>query len=241
MSRTDQIYAQKLPEIPVFSFNEAVADVFTDMINRSVPGYHSVLAILGSLSSACVTQNSNVYDLGCSLGAASLMLQQHITAEPVQIIAIDNSSAMIEKAKAELPDSVSLRCEDVLETVIENASLACLNLTLQFIAPEDRNKLLENIYQGLNPGGAVMIFEKIRFADKATNELMINLHHQYKKTNGYSSMEISQKRTALENSLVPDTPEQHEQRLATIGYTPVTRVFQALNFMAWIAWKPVDA
>jgi len=86
-----------------------------------------------------------------------------------------------------------------------------------------------------------MIFEKICFADKATNELMIDLHHQYKKTNGYSSMEISQKRTALENSLVPDTPEQHEQRLAAIGYTPVTRVFQAFNFMAWIAWKPVDA
>lgn len=240
MSRTDQIYAHKLPEIPVFSFNDAVAEVFTDMINRSVPGYQSVLALLGSLSSSCVTRNSNVYDLGCSLGAASIMIQHHVAVEPVQIIAIDNSSAMIEKAKAELPDSVSLKCEDVLQSDIENASLACLNLTLQFIAPGDRKNLLENIYHGLNPGGALLIFEKICFADESINQLMIDLYHQYKKTNGYTSMEISQKRTALENTLLPDTPAQHEQRLAEIGFTPVTRVFQALNFMAWIAWKPLD-
>ncbi len=166
------------------------------------------------------------------------MLQQHISVEPVKIIAIDNSSAMIEKAKADLPDAITLKCEDVLESDIENASLVCLNLTLQFIAPEKRKDLLAKIYQGLNPGGALMIFEKICFADDEQNKLMIELYHQYKKTNGYSSMEISQKRTALENSLLPDTAEQHELRLTEIGYAPVTRAFQALNFMAWVAWKP---
>lgn len=245
MSKTDQIYAEALPEIPVFNFDSAVADVFTDMINRSVPGYQSVLGILGSLSTKQVIKNTNVYDLGCSLGAASLMMQQHIPYTTVNILAIDNSSAMVEKARQqlnlELEPQIHLFCEDVLDTIIENASLVCLNLTLQFVDPDKRTTLLKTIYEGLNPGGALLLFEKVRFEDEAENQHMIELYHDYKAANGYTEMEISQKRSALEQSLIPDTPESHESRLDVIGYQPVTRVFQALNFIAWVAWKPADA
>lgn len=238
---TDQIYADPLPSIPIFEFDDAVAAVFTDMINRSVPGYQSVLALLGSLSKTSVANNSNVYDLGCSLGASSLVLQQHINADSVSIIGIDNSAAMIERASKNLnlhqAPSIELRCENVLDTNISNASLVCMNLTLQFIAPNDRQSLLETIYAGLNPGGVLMLFEKVCFDDPLEEQRMTKLYYDYKAANGYTEMEISQKRTALEQKLIPDTPEKHQQRLRAIGFKPVSQVFQALNFIAWIGWK----
>jgi len=241
MKKSDFVYAEPRENITAFVFDEAVAEVFPDMLKRSVPGYQSALGLLGVIAKSKVTAGSQVYDLGCSLGAASAMIQKQIEHSDVTINAIDSSRAMIEKARCNFdqsnPPAINLTCEDIRDTKLNNASLVCLNLTLQFINLEDRPALLRKIYQALEPNGALFLFEKICFTDPVEDQLMQSIYYQFKAANGYSELEISQKRTALENTLFPETAAQHEQRLTDIGFKNVSQVFQCVNFACWIATK----
>ena len=130
---------------------------------------------------------------------------------------------------------VELICADIRDVKIQQASLVVMNFTLQFIAPEHRQALLDRIYQGLKPGGVLLVSEKVGF-DAAEQEWMSELHHAFKKANGYSELEISQKRTALERVLRPDTPATHRRRLHQAGFADCVQWFQCLNFVSFVAW-----
>lgn len=236
----DTLFAQPRPHLVDFAFDEQVARVFPDMIRRSVPGYDTVIAMLGVFAHHYVQPHSNVYDLGCSQGAATLALRRHISAPDVKIVAVDNAPAMIERCQHNIaadlsPSEVELRCEDIQHTVIENASLVALNFTLQFLPPDQRAGMLARIAQGLNPGGVLVLSEKICFADERQQRLFTDLHHDFKRLNGYSDLEISQKRQAIENVLIPDTIEQHKARLLANGFGKVHCWFQCFNFVSLLA------
>jgi tRNA (cmo5U34)-methyltransferase len=210
------------------------------MIRRSVPGYDTIIAMLGVFAHHYVQPHSRVYDLGCSQGAATLALRRHISAPDVKIVAVDNAPAMIERCQHNIaadlsPSEVELRCEDIQHTVIENASLVALNFTLQFLPPDQRAGMLARIAQGLNPGGVLVLSEKICFADESQQTLFTELHHDFKRLNGYSDLEISQKRQAIENVLIPDTLEQHKARLLANGFRTVHCWFQCFNFVSLLA------
>ena len=236
----DKLFAQPRPHLVDFAFDEQVARVFPDMIRRSVPGYDSVIAMLGVFASHYVRPHTRVYDLGCSQGAATLALRRHISAPDVQIVAVDNAPAMIERCRHNIaadlsPSAVELRCEDILATPIANASLVALNFTLQFLAPDQREAMIRNIATGLNPGGVLVLSEKICFDDAAQQALFTDLHHAFKRLNGYSDLEISQKRQAIENVLIPETVEQHRRRLLDCGFASVQVWFQCFNFVSILA------
>ena len=240
----DRIFAgSKLPGD--FIFDEQVAQVFEDMINRSVPGYSTIIAMIGELAEKYCQAQSNIYDLGSSLGAASLAMANRISCENYQIIAVDNSQAMVDKFEAKLaslpirPPFIQCRHGDVLEIPIERASVVVLNFTLQFIPLEQRKALLQNIYQAMLPGGILIISEKIQFPDIMMNELFIEMYHSFKESMGYSKLDISQKRAALENVLLPETLEAHRSRLDTIGFDAVDVWFQCFNFASMVAFKQV--
>jgi tRNA (cmo5U34)-methyltransferase len=236
----DQVFARPLSEVRAFEFNETVASVFHDMISRSVPGYALLLRMIGLYADIFVQPGSRVYDLGCSLGEASLVIAEQAGTENCEIIAVDNSAAMIDRCRQH-PTTVKViewRCEDIRQTGIENASMVVLNLTLQFLPPGERPSLLRSIFEGLNPGGILVLSEKVEFDDPAENERMQQLYAGFKKTMGYSDMEISQKRNALENVLVPDTGEQHLQRMKTAGFGEVYQCFRGFNFVSYLAIKP---
>ncbi len=244
MSNTpkDDIYHQQHAAVADFRFDDRVVRVFPDMIQRSVPGYGLVLELAGLLARRRVTAGSYVFDLGCSLGASTLAVRRNILHRNCKIIAVDNSSAMIKRCSEVLAADnsrvpVELVNADVLDVAINNASLVMLNFTLQFIQPEQRLQLLQSIYQGLLPGGALLLAEKLQFDDPADNELLIDWHHEFKRSQGYSDLEIAQKRQALEKVMLPDTQEAHHQRLQQAGFTQVTPCFQALNFAAMVAIK----
>lgn len=237
----DRIYSNP-QEIGPFTFDARVASVFSDMIERSVPGYGMMLEMIGLISREFVRPKSRCYDLGCSLGASTLAIADSLPCRDVHVIGIDNSPAMVEQcrtaiAAANPEHSIEIRCEDVCDSVIENASLVAMNFTLQFIEPSLRTNLLRKIHDGLNPGGVFLLSEKITDPDPATNALLIKLHHDFKRERGYSQLEISQKRDALENVLLPDAPGNHQQRLQDVGFTCVTPWFQCLNFVSIIAIK----
>lgn len=238
----DNIYSKPMNSVNDFRFDDTVADVFPDMIQRSVPGYQTIIHTIGELASKYVTPSSNVYDLGCSLGAASMSVARATADTPCKIIAIDSSEAMVERCRKKishftLSNPVDVKCELAQDTRISNASMVIMNFTLQFIPPEDRQGILENIYQGLLPGAVLVLSEKIRHDAEAGNELLIDLHHQFKRDNGYSELEVSQKRAALENVMLTDTFETHQARLASAGFSTVVRWFQCYNFTSLIAIK----
>ncbi len=241
-SPLDQIYSQRREAITDFVFDESVVNVFEDMISRSVPGYSTLLSMLPVLSRYYIRADTRCYDLGCSLGAATLAIQQSVTQSGVEIIAIDNSPAMIEQCSQlvlEHPGmaSVSVLEGDVCDEKIQNASLVVMNFTLQFIGENMRSSLVRNIYQGLNDGGAFLLSEKIRFDNDDEQDALMELHHAFKKVNGYSDLEISQKRSALENVLVPETIDQHKKRLLDAGFSRVFVWFQCFNFVSLLAVK----
>lgn len=238
----DTIYANPLAEVSRFAFDQRVVDVFPDMIKRSVPGYATIINMIGNLAERYVQANSQCYDLGCSLGAATLAMRHRIQAADCKIIGVDNSSAMIARCQqviaadsGEVP--VELIEAQIQEVALHNASMAVLNFTLQFIPIEERLEMLRKICVGLNPGGVLIISEKVAFDDEQHQQLMTELHHNFKRANGYSDLEIAQKRAAIENYLIPETLDAHRQRLRQAGFSSVDVWFQCFNFASLIAIK----
>ncbi|CAM3603731.1 carboxy-S-adenosyl-L-methionine synthase CmoA [Vibrio aquimaris] len=241
-SNPDTIFSTPIDKIGDFTFDERVAEVFPDMIQRSVPGYSNIISAIGMLAERFVKPYSNIYDLGCSLGAATLSMRRNITQEGCQIIAVDNSSAMVERCKLHInayrsDTPVNVIEADIRDIEIDNASVVVLNFTLQFLSADDRYALLENIYKGLRPGGILIISEKFVFEDTVSNELLVDLHHDFKRANGYSELEISQKRSAIENIMRPDSKNTHNERFAKIGYSSFDVWFQCFNFGSMFAIK----
>lgn len=238
----DNIFASPLSEIVDFVFDENVVDVFPDMINRSVPGYSTVINLIGIIAQQYAKPNTHLYDLGCSLGAASVSMRHRLTQDGCEIISVDNAEAMIERLQKILQRDnsktpVRTLCADLQDVEINNASVAVMNFTLQFIPLDERQNILAKIYSGLNQGGCLILSEKLAFPDAEENETQIALHHEFKKSNGYSDLEIAQKRSALENVLIPETKETHIQRLKETGFTQVFPWFQCFNFASFIAIK----
>lgn len=238
----DTLFSAPIEKLGDFTFDESVADVFPDMIQRSVPGYSNIITAIGMLAERFVTDNSNVYDLGCSRGAGILSIRRNVNAKNVQIIGVDNSQPMVERCKthlsayhSEIP--VTILLDDIRHIEIKNASMVVLNFTLQFLPREDRLALLQKIYQGLNSNGILVLSEKFTFESEEMNELLIDLHHTFKRANGYSELEVSQKRNALENVMRTDSIETHKKRLQEAGFTQVELWFQCFNFGSMIAIK----
>lgn len=241
-SNPDRLYANPLAQVSQFAFDQKVVDVFPDMIKRSVPGYATIINMIGTLAERYAQSGSVCYDLGCSLGAATLAMRHSIRAADCKIIGIDNSSAMLQRCAqlmaadtSEIP--VELIQANIQDVAISNASVAVLNFTLQFIPVEQRLAVLTNICTGLRPNGVLILSEKLAFEDEPHQQLMIDLHHNFKRANGYSDLEIAQKRAAIENYLIPETLASHRQRLRDAGFRSVDVWFQCFNFASLIAIK----
>jgi len=238
----DNIYADSESMIVDFAFDEKVANVFPDMIRRSVPGYEAIITMIGLIAGEYAQKDSNIYDLGCSLGAATLSMRKQVKQPGCTIIAVDNAQAMLEQCKSNLNIEQSdikteLVCSDVQDIEIENASVVVMNFTLQFIAPAARFALMQKIYNGLKPSGVLILSEKIIFANDLEQDEQESMQLAFKKANGYSDLEISRKRTALENVLIPDTLELHQDRLKSVGFARSHLCFQCFNFISLLAIK----
>ena len=240
--KADNIFSEQQNKVEDFKFDKQVVSVFPDMIKRSVPGYENLIIMSGLFAERFAQPNSNLYDLGCALGATTLALRSGVNAHGVRIIAVDNSEDMIESCrkiidldKSKVP--VELVLDDIRNIDFCNNSMTVLNYTLQFLPPDDREELLKRIYDSMLPGATLLLSEKITFPEKQNSELFIDIYHSWKAHNGYSEMEIKQKRNALENVLIPDTIQQHIARLEKIGFKRCELWFQCFNFMSMVAFK----
>jgi len=236
----DTLYRSTDEPLKPFEFNKRVVDVFPDMIERSVPGYPLTISMIGVMADDYVQENTNVYDLGCSLGAVSFAIQQGLKNKKCKIIAVDNSQAMIDACNKNIPNEnqdIEFILQDILDTEIINASVVVMNFTLQFIPLEQRKVLIEKIIKGLLPGGVLILSEKIKFDDEVENETMNHLHHHMKELNGYEKLEIASKREALEHVLVPESIETHLERLNNSGFENAFVWLKCFNFISMVAIK----
>ena len=242
----DRIFQEeKLGDEP-FRFDESVARVFPDMLRRSIPGYAATLEAIGSLAARYVTPDSRCYDLGCSLGAASLAMRQGIRARGCRIVAIDNAPAMVKRCR-EIVADVSERTPDAtpIEVVQGNIRdvdfffffIFVLNYTLQFLPVDQRDDMIAKIVMGLADGGVLVLSEKVVDPDPDMERLLIELHHEHKRRNDYSALEISRKRAALENVLIPESVADHRDRLLRSGFGSAAVWLRNFNFVSIIAIK----
>ena len=178
-------------------------------------------------------------------GAAGFIaskVSEFLLADGHEVIGIDNSKAMSSRCRKHLEliypkNKFDIICENIENTIFENASVIILNFTLQFIPKSHRDQLIQRLYKSLVPGGVLLLSEKICFNDKQKNQMFTELHYGFKKTQGYSDLEISQKRSALENTLIPESTSTHLKRLQTAGFTQFDLAFQCLNFASFFAIK----
>ncbi len=237
----DNIFAVPRANLGDFTFDDTVANVFPDMIKRSVPGYSNIVQAIGMFTKKHAQENTNLYDLGCSLGACTIEMRRN-APKNCKVIGIDNSNAMLKRAKdiilnykSETP--VALELADITTYPLENASVIVLNFVLQFIPMELRDNLIKKIYDALTPGGILVLSEKFAFPDERIKTALYDLHLDFKRANGYSELEIAQKRSSIENVLIPETIAKHKERLAQVGFNSMDVWFQCFNFGSFIAIK----
>ena len=237
----DSVFNNSLNKIVDFTFDDKVANVFEDMLHRSIPGYSTIIANIGTLTKRYAQAGSNLYDLGSSLGAAAIAINNNLSVPNCKIFAIDNSISMINRCRSFLINTseknTHLICADINDIIIKNASIVILNFTLQFIPVNFRDKLIKNIYKGLLPGGILILSEKITFENTERDKRQIDRYYDFKRHNNYSELEISRKRDALENVLIPENLTTHFSRLNSAGFTNIDQWFQLYNFVSIIAEK----
>lgn len=240
-STRDRLFAEQAPASD-FRFDGRTAAVFDDMVGRSVPLYGEIQRMTTELAADFAVSGTNLFDLGCATGTTLLALDQAIDPG-VRFVGVDNSAPMLEQARDKLalhaPDrAVALQCTDLHQAhVVEGASVVVMILTLQFIRPLQRERVLRDIYDGLNDQGCLLLVEKQTLTSSLLNRLYIEHYYALKRRNGYSEVEISQKREALENVLIPYRPEENRGLLEAIGFSCVEEYFRWYNFAGIVALK----
>lgn len=238
----DKLFAKKRRLVKDFTFRGKTAVVFDDMLSRSVPFYAEMQRMVGEIATDFAVEGTNVYDLGCSTGNTFLALDP-VVAGGVRFVGVDSSPEMLQKAREKLNASgmkrdVEFICADLNQGVqIANASMAILNLTLQFVRPLNRHRLISSIANGMNEDGCLILIEKVLSKDSMLNRFFIKYYYAFKERNGYSQMEISQKREALENVLVPYRVEENMALLLENGFSECEPFFKWYNFCGFIALK----
>ncbi len=225
-----------------FRFTREVAEVFDDMLFRSVPFYGEALKQQSAMAVRFYQQGSRIYDLGCSHGNMGMLILDEFQGKPFSMTGIDNSIPMIRKYHGRLKERknascIHLVCGSMTDIRITGASVVIINLTLQFLPPDQREGLIRSVFEGLLPGGVLLLTEKTRDPDPGLAELELESYCQFKRENGYSELEISQKRDALEKVLIPESVDTHRQRILDAGFSRFGVWLKWFNFASMLAVK----
>jgi len=238
----DKIFSDKMMLVSDFFFGEEVTSVFDDMLNRSVPFYIEIQRMITEMVNDFAVDGSSIYDLGCSTGTTLVNIASQVKKD-VKLIGIDNSDEMLKRCKEKLNErgvtkNLELQKVDLNQGItISNASVVVMILTLQFVRPLYRNALVKSIYQGMNRDGCLILVEKVLGESPMLNRLFIKYYYALKKRRGYSNLEITQKREALENVLIPYKLLENRKMLKKAGFREIDVFFKWHNFCGIVAIK----
>ena len=232
----DRVFVKPQGHIVDFAFNEDVVTVFPDMIRRSVPGYELIIPMGGLMAARHLGATGRAFDLGCSLGASSVALLSQCSSPDIRVIGVDSSAAMIDQAKRTIDDPrITFHCDDLLTTKVTDAKGVMLNFVVQFLPVKSRSELLQRIAKEMDPAGLVILSEKVQDENPQVQGFYDSTHLAWKRANGYSRLEVSQKRQALENVMRVESPQTHHERLLLAGFKDVVQWFHCLNWVSFAA------
>ncbi|MEK9658028.1 MAG: carboxy-S-adenosyl-L-methionine synthase CmoA [bacterium] len=240
----DRLFFSVDPDVSSFAFDAKVASVFDDMLCRSIPCYEELQQILVQFILTYARSSGVVYDLGCSTGTTFLACFQQQVSPLLRFIGIDSSEDMLTIAKKKLKpylSQVAFMPHDLNHYVdFKPASVVVLNLTLQFLGYDCRQRLLQHIYRSLVPGGALLLVEKVSIIPEVLQRNFTDFHYAYKEKKGYSIREINRKEVALKDVLLPLSVSENETLLSKAGFVSYHSFFQYLNFWGVVAVKELD-
>lgn len=237
--KRDKIFNSPQENIAPFEFNEKVAEVFDDMVSRSIPFYQEIHRLIVDLTQRYYQGKGKVYDLGCSTGTTIDLLERSFGERPISFVGVDTSGPMLKLAQKKCGHvrDVEFLQEDMTKVDFKDAEMVIFNYTLQFLKVEKRGELLKKIYEALPPGGCLILSEKIKSPSSLMENCITDLYYDFKRRGGYSELEISQKREALENVLVPVTPKEQVTMLEKAGFCECEMLFRWYNFASYLAVK----
>lgn len=237
----DRVFAEE-QSASDFAFDNRTVAVFDDMVSRSVPFYEEMQRMTTELAADFAVKGTNLFDLGCS--TATTMLYLDPVLDPgVRFVGVDNSQEMLDRAAEKLAEQKPKRPYELIhadlhhDTVVENASVVIMLLSLQFMRPLYRERVMKRIVDGMIDNGALILIEKLTVSDSMVNRLFIRHYYDLKRRRHYSDMEISQKREALENVLIPYRGEENRDLLLEAGFRHVEPFFRWYNFCGMLAVK----
>ena len=241
----DQVFAGAAKRASDFEFSKDVADVFDDMLVRSVPLYVEQQNMVKEIGKKFYVADTSVYDLGCSTATTLINFCREFDGS-ARFVGYDNSKPMLEhsmrKIKANgFENRIELRYGDLngdlSKLPLEKASVVTMCWTLQFIRPLQRDNLVKWIYSGLVANGVLVVTEKILTNNTHMNRFFIDFYYDLKKKNGYSNQEIQRKRESLENVLIPYRINENLELFKRNGFEIVETFFQWYNFAGFLCVK----
>lgn len=233
----DRVFSEEISK--QFEFDEKVAGVFDDMVCRSIPYYKDVLRLSADFALMHLKENSTLLDLGTSTGAMLIEIASKAQF-PLRLCGIDNAQSMLIQAQNKLLAygmKAELICGDILEVDFPKSDGIIANYTLQFVRPLERERLVKKIFNALNKGGVFILSEKVITTHKELDYKMIQYYLEGKRKQGYSAFEISKKREALENVLIPYSAKENEKMLKDSGFSHIEVLFRWVNFATFLAIK----
>jgi tRNA (cmo5U34)-methyltransferase len=242
----DKLYVHPMKHIKSFVFNKDVAEVFDDMAERSIPFYKEVQQMVTNLAVTFFQSGTNIYDLGASTGTTSILLEKKLKesgAKDYRIIAVDSSGAMCRKAREKInttlngTDNIKVIQKDIRGMGTENCSVAILNYTLQFIPPLQREALIYRIFSSLVHNGILLVSDRVSQGHTDISRIFMEYYYDYKRNRSYTDLEISQKREALENVLIPYSFQEGVKLFKGSGFSSVDIFFSWYNFTSFLCIK----
>lgn len=229
-----------------WTFDQGVAGVFDEMLERSIPSYETMRGLVFELGCSFVRRGdlATIVDLGASAGdAIAPFVEKYGATARYELVEI--SDPFLEKLRDRFAGfleagRLAVRKVDLRTDYppVAGASLVLSILTLQFTPIEYRAAILRRIFESLRPGGALILVEKVLGSDAALDALFVDRYLALKARNGYSREEIDRKRLSLEGVLVPVSADWNVELLERAGFRSIDSFFRHLNFAGWIAVKP---
>ena len=220
-----------------WEFNEEVANVFDNMLERSIPQYDVMRELVKRIGFKYVQLGSTIVDIGCSNGNAVDPFVKSYNMD-CNYLLLDVSEPMLEKCKEKFGFLDGIMNYDITKGIPKtDASLVLSILTLQFTPIEYRQKIVQSIYDNLREDGAFILVEKVLGNTNEIDEVFVNEYYQMKSENAYTREQIQNKRKSLEGVLVPITAKWNEELLRSAGFRKIDCFWRCLNFAGWIAIK----
>jgi len=198
---------------------------FDNHIDASIRHYSSLHDDVVNLSRYFVENDTKVVDIGCSTGKTieAMVKQNHETAPSAHYCGVEYAEVF----QAEMTDRekrlngeghhICFQNKNIIHHNFSNCSLVTSIFTLQFMQPLWRKKVMQNIYDGLNEGGAFIFAEKTYAENSRIQDMITSTFYEYKAEH-FTYEDIMEKEKTLRTMLKPMTWNELVALLTSVGF-----------------------